>query len=431
MSEILNEELQSANPQQAHIPTDNSSVKVSTRAKYMGAVFGKENRKGMIVVWGVIAFVLASVVYVFALAGKDAPRGGAGTVEGVNKKTIRSNSNEQSIVVRESIERYNEEVLPELQASNPYAHPIVASINENDYGDDDDDDYESPFIAFDQPEAINTPIQTGASTANETQEQYQQQQQQQQQQQYRISEQQTQMAETLIAKLIEQEGDTPAPLNASWTYTASSRSSGSVYDDDDDSDADSDFSSDKGKKLCEYKSVRAGTVLYATSDLALNSDVGGAVSVTVRSGVLAGYKMLGSFERKEKWLRIALDKLVEPDGITGIDAVALDMETTLNAVQGKVNYHTIYRYGWWGFGTVLSAIGKAAETNENTTVHHVDGSAIESRTKDTNRELKLALGALGTQLGEVMQERLNRPITVTMKANDEVGVFLLDDICVR
>src|SRR5688500_15476676 len=109
-------------------------------------------------------------------------------------------------------------------------------------------------------------------------------------------------------------------------------------------------------------------MFMATTDLALNSDDGGPVSLAIRNDKLRGSQLLGKVERKEEWLRVELNRLVTPEKAVAVEAIAPDMETTLNAVQGDVDNHTLYRYGWWGFGSVLKAVGKAAEMNADSQV---------------------------------------------------------------
>lgn len=167
----------------------------------------------------------------------------------------------------------------------------------------------------------------------------------------------------------------------------------------------------------------------ATTDMALNSDVGGPVAVTIRSGPLRNAQLIGGFERAETWLRINLNRLVTADETLSISAIALDMDTTLNAVEGDVDRHIMERYGWWGIGTVLNAIGKAAESNADSRIVVSDGTVIQDMESDSKRETKIALGELGQDLGEIMQDRLNRPITVSLNVGDEIGIFFLDDVC--
>ncbi|HHK5135090.1 TPA: hypothetical protein ACQT1F_003388, partial [Pseudomonas aeruginosa] len=87
------------------------------------------------------------------------------------------------------------------------------------------------------------------------------------------------------------------------------------------------------------------------------------------------------------------------------------------------------RYGWWGLGAVLSAVGKAAENNANEQVIVSDGAVVTSAQQDSSRELKMALGSLGQDLGDAFKDRINRPITVSLKVNEQVGVYFLDDVC--
>jgi hypothetical protein len=220
----------------------------------------------------------------------------------------------------------------------------------------------------------------------------------------------------------------PAVYTVEWDYRApgNNANNGELEQVNEVSTADE---SDVSNSKCSNPATRAATMFMATTDIAVNSDVGGPVSLTIRNGKLRGAQLLGTFERKEEWLRMELTSLVTDDHTVQVDAIGLDMDTTLNAVQGDVDRHIMYRYGWWGFGTILGSIGKAAEANSDSNVTITNGAVVETTASNTARELKMALGALGEGLGAAFQDRLNRPITVSLNVNDEVGVFFLNDVC--
>ena len=58
-----------------------------------------------------------------------------------------------------------------------------------------------------------------------------------------------------------------------------------------------------------------------------------------------------------------------------------------------------------------------------------NGTVIQDTTSDSSREAKIMLGQLGQDMGDVFQDRLSRPITVSLRVGDEVGVFFMDDVC--
>ena len=174
----------------------------------------------------------------------------------------------------------------------------------------------------------------------------------------------------------------------------------------------------------------AGEVLYGITDIALSSDFEGPVSVTLlEPGTLHRAKLLGSMVRVGDKVRLELSRLVHRDGhTTPINAVALDPKTTYAAVASRVDHHYLYRFGWWGFGTVLSAIGKATALGAQETIIVPDGGVAQSSTLDSSGEAKVALGELGEDIGETMKANLERDITVHVDANAELGIFFLDTV---
>lgn len=173
--------------------------------------------------------------------------------------------------------------------------------------------------------------------------------------------------------------------------------------------------------------AKSGDMAFGVSDLALSSDYQGPVSLTiVQSGTLRELRLLGKMVALEDKVRLELDTCVFPDGVeTTCSAVALDTETTYAAVASDVNNHYLYRYGWWGVGTALSAFGRAAALRAKTVTVVEGGTAVEGSEMDEQAEMRVALGYLGEELGETFKERLKRPPTIHVDRNEELGVFFL------
>lgn len=180
----------------------------------------------------------------------------------------------------------------------------------------------------------------------------------------------------------------------------------------------------------EIRLQNSGDQLYAASDIALNSDISGPVKITILDGKYPNSVMTGQAEKVDEYMRLNLTKWILPDGAEcKISAIALDRKTTYAAIQSRVDYHLLYRYGWWGVGTVLSAVGKASEKNaDKQLIVNANGVAIETTKSDTNREIKMAVGELGQEIGSVMKSRISRPETVFVDHNEEMGVFFMDQV---
>lgn len=392
------------------------SVGAVTGGKAVKGIFNKANRKRLLFYAFAFFLVIAAIVIGMATLPKkktehsNEPSGVMRT--GRLNPAANPHTSEQ---MRQEADRYNEETLPEVQKDNPTAHPVMTE----------------------EPEEVLNPYtkQSTLSKAKKITDVGETQTENHSSTTKKAGNVELQQTDKLIELLIQNESDAKKPIlyKVQWDYSPSNsakqpaQSQGRnavAYDQGTDSDVSNAATTKKCKPI-----VRAGSQYLATSDLALNSDVGGPVSVTLRNGKLRDLQMIGKFERKEEFLRIELDKLVLPEETVPINAIALDINTTLNAVSGEVDSHLLYRYGWWGFGTVLKAIGSAAEKNSDNNIIITDGTVIQNTKKDSAREIKMMLGSLGTDTGAAFQDSLNRPITVSLNVDDEVGVFFLEDVC--
>lgn len=418
MSDIRDEELNIGADDSGSIRATDSIVAEPVRGvSALKGLYAKSNRKRLYVYIGVFSFLFLVLIYTFFGAENPALKGGASDVQ--SGKLSSRRVEQGTLIDQEEAERYNNEQLAREQAENPYAHPLVTTNSQ---------DLEEDYSPFAEESNLKVPTRLSESGSTESRESQQGRSNAYAESEEYYDENAMRSADNLARILIDSESVVPTLDKVSWAYARPARNKNdavaSVSGEVDGVDGND-------TKSCSVVAARAGSIAMATVDLALNSDVGGPASLTIRNGKLRNYRLIGAFERKEEWLRLELNKLVAPDQTIGVSAIALDVDTTLNAVSGNVNRHTMYRYGWWGFGTVLSAVGKASAANANNDVYISDGVVAQSSKKDTAREIKMAVGSLGEDIGEIMRDRINRPITVTLKSGDEVGVFFLDDVCLE
>ncbi len=176
--------------------------------------------------------------------------------------------------------------------------------------------------------------------------------------------------------------------------------------------------------------IRAGAQMFAVSDLALSSDYRGPVALTIlESGVLNNAKLLGSMVHLDDKIRLELNKLVLQSGKEfTVSAVALDLETTYAAVASNVDHHYMSRFGWWGFGTVLSAVGNATKLASQQLSRNIDGTITEVIALNSQQQARIALGEIGAEIGTLLRERVNQPVTVHIDKHEEMGVFFLESV---
>lgn len=373
-----------------------------------------------------LAGLLVAGLLIWSYASVKTPEfvGNGGATTNGNART-QKNTQPTKMQYEES-QRYNEQELPNVQIEDPTAHPVVVTADNGEFGKVRD---------FNRPERISNVGDTAPErSANQ---QSGQGQSTGQGQQGRQTKQVSREQADFINKLMVAEGAaTPQLQSVSWDYQqpaqqipANSKTAKGEGAYEYGSNEDARTLAGELPEKCKNPVLRAGHQYVARSTMAANSDVGGPVILELVNGPLRKHRMIGKFERKEEWLRMEFNSLVGIKDPVRINAIGLDMETVLNAVGGDVDYHTFYRYGWWGFGTVLSAIGKAAERNADTKTIFVGDNVVQDSQSDTNREIKIALGDLGQSVGDVMKDRINRPLTVTVDVNQLVGVVFMDDIC--
>lgn len=379
-------------------------------------IFAKSNRKRLyLYLFAGLVLVGAVIWAVYTVSTTDAPQGGQAGVTRAGRMPATAQTGAASLEQKETAQDYNNRVLPEEQRINPAAHPMMVTeptpdrqIDENPY--EPKSDLKSPGKVSE----IGTTQHGQANTSRPTNKQAVD---------YKAT-------DDLIQKLVENEDEAPKALKVDWSYAKADRA-GQVQKNRSDA-IGSDEAAEPGTNEPKCTVVqRAGQTEFATPDFAVNSDIGGDVSFTIRSGPNANSQLMGKFERKDVWLRIQLDKLVTKTETLKANAIALDINTSMSAVEGDLDSHILYRYGWWGVGTVLKAIGEAARSNGNQSVIITDGAVVTTTAQDTAREMKMALGSLGNDMGSAFQERLKRPITVSLKKTDQVGIFFLDDVCSR
>lgn len=176
---------------------------------------------------------------------------------------------------------------------------------------------------------------------------------------------------------------------------------------------------------------KAGDILFAVMETAVNSDQPGPVLAKIVSGPLSGSKVLGSFQRQEKMLFIQFSLLSVPDVpfTVGIDAVAIDPETARTAVRTGLNNRYLLRYGTLIASSFLEGMGDAVLTSLGTpNLTDDSGTIIASQVTATGRDQLIAgLGKVGQRIGEDI-DKSDTPPLVTLDSGTGVGLLLLQDL---
>lgn len=172
-----------------------------------------------------------------------------------------------------------------------------------------------------------------------------------------------------------------------------------------------------------------GQVIYAQLLNELNSDVPTPVLAHVLSGPLRGGRALGEFSVEDEYLVITFDYIVKDDITYTIDAIALDPETTLGGMKSRVDKHYWTRVILPAASKFISGFADAATKTETTAVADGGGGAIQSQ-EDLNTREELMSGVKEAADGfvEILDEGVNRPLTVHLYQGTPMGLLLLETI---
>lgn len=185
--------------------------------------------------------------------------------------------------------------------------------------------------------------------------------------------------------------------------------------------------------------IKAGTVLYAVLETALDSDQAGTpVMASIVTGQYQGAKLLGTFARENDALVLQFTSMSLPNmpNSISIQAFAIDGQTAQNALASSVDNHYLLRYGsvfaagfLQGFGNAYNpnnygnpCAGTSPGANCNVTIN--SGGTVPA----SSTAIYQGLGQVGTNLATAMQANFNTPPTVTLNQGTGMGILFMQDV---
>jgi type IV secretory pathway VirB10-like protein len=184
--------------------------------------------------------------------------------------------------------------------------------------------------------------------------------------------------------------------------------------------------------------IKAGTILFAVLDTAVNTDEPGPVMATIVQGPYQGAKVIGATQlsaqpgndRPEKVTLnfTTLSTANSPKSLV-IQGVAIDTDTARTALASDVDHHYLLRYGTLfassfmnGYAKVITSQG-TVQTNSGT-----GSSTTTTPTISGRKEVFAALGEVGKKFGEASSSFFTTPNTITVNAGTGIGLLILTDV---
>ncbi len=177
--------------------------------------------------------------------------------------------------------------------------------------------------------------------------------------------------------------------------------------------------------------VKAGTVLLAVIDTAINTDEPGPVMATITSeGKLKGAKLLGKVTAQGQKALIAFNTINLPgaNASTSIDTVAIDPDTARTALSSDTDNHYLLRYGTLFASSFLTGYSSALTQSGSTTTTSLYGTTTTTPPLDAKQKAIVALGSVGQQYSQIMGGVFNTPPTVKIYAGTGIGLLFLSDM---
>lgn len=179
--------------------------------------------------------------------------------------------------------------------------------------------------------------------------------------------------------------------------------------------------------------IKAGTVLFAVLDTAVNSDEKGPILATVVSGKYSGGRVVGAFTHADYQESVIMQfstlSLPKRTKSTSIQAVAIDPDTARTALASDVDHHYFLRYGSLFASSFISGYGKAITNQGTTTTSPLTGTTTTTTPPLDNQEKFLAaLGEVGTAWAAQVKPIFNTPYTVYVDQGTGIGLLFLSDV---
>lgn len=174
----------------------------------------------------------------------------------------------------------------------------------------------------------------------------------------------------------------------------------------------------------------AAEMAYAQLLTEANSDVPGPVLARIMSGPLKGGKLLGDFSVQKTYITLNFTTLVLDDETIGVDAVALDPDTTLPGMATEVDYRILKRVLLPMAAEFVEGAAEAIAQSGRTTVT-IQGETVAQETQETDNEQEIASGIdqAGEELGEILDDIAGETeILVRIDAGTPMAILFLQDV---
>lgn len=178
--------------------------------------------------------------------------------------------------------------------------------------------------------------------------------------------------------------------------------------------------------------VPPDTRLFGITTVAHNSDVGGSMAFESVTPPLDGAVFIANeVPRQGEAVNPQVTSMIYRGETYDVKVLIVNSETFAPGIASEVDHHYLSRWVPYLAGVFGGAYAESL-TNRTTTTTP-EGNTVNESSGVPDAEERLQY-TVGTGLGRavpILQEQINRPITVTVRNNEEVGIWILSEIEVK
>ncbi len=175
----------------------------------------------------------------------------------------------------------------------------------------------------------------------------------------------------------------------------------------------------------------AGAIEYSQLLIEANSDIPGPIVAMIVSGPFNGSRVLGTFQRSQKYLVLQFRTLINKKGVSiPIDAYALDPDTTLTGMATDVDNRYWERIVLPAAADFIEGVAEAYADKQGTTTVVTGDVVVQDEPEiDYQEQLASGLEKAGERAGEILeQEGDNVQPLVRVRAGTPMGILFMTPI---
>ncbi|HSX19578.1 MAG TPA: TrbI/VirB10 family protein [Gammaproteobacteria bacterium] len=182
--------------------------------------------------------------------------------------------------------------------------------------------------------------------------------------------------------------------------------------------------------------LKAGSILFAVLDTAVDTDEPGPVMATIVAGSLKGSKLLGTMSSNltSETISLSFTAINMPGEANsmGISAVAIDPDTARTALASDVDHHYLYRWGSLLASSFIQGYATAVASSGSTSTTSQGAAGVTTTTsspaQNSKQQLWSGIAQVGQKWSQAVGENYNRPITVTIEQGTGLGILVTSDL---